>query len=626
MIVLVAFLFRLLFGTLPLPGFGPEPEDLDEPSGYHRPPRTQDDGGWKFENPAWSDYPPHFKGWRSGQYDAVAEIVGAFEAGARTVLVDGQTGVGKTFIANGVRAELARLGRIQTCTYSCHSLALQDQWLDDFAPYPVLKGRSNYPITWPGTPRFVTAADCTWNAANPSAGCHWCPEKPVCPYERQKNRAIVAPFRCVNHAYLVTEAAHVGRFLSATKPTDLLIIDEAEMLEHSILQQVSVSFPAKVRDDLCLGKPKFVTKEESIKEWLQDVVIPALKRDFAMYPKETTDRKVIRQRDTAANRLQATQFVLSHYDNGWVFDHSGDTWSLRPVWASHWGAKWIGTRAKRILAMSATLISGDQVAEDLGLPEPRVTVSITGGFDPGLRPIYLAPVCDLRSKGEEGQPKAIPQAEIDKLIIGVAGILARHPRDRILIHCHTYKLARQIYAGLDSPRLMMYDPGGRDEALQAYLQADAAVLVAPSLERGVNLPDDLCRVVVWAKVPFPNLGDPVVRRRRYSGGPTGARWYSVETIRAVVQGCGRAVRHNEDWAETYILDSAFMGIWRKDKRLLPAWFSAAVRTNVDVRSLLRDGERYLRVRSAAKNARLAAGMPIPQRRPAITGPRSRRPT
>jgi len=203
---LLAVLFRFVFATLPLPGFEPEPEPFDQPPAYRRPPPPRDDGGWSLENPHWIDYPSHFRGWRDGQYDAVTEIIAAFEAGARTVLLDGQTGVGKTFIANGVRAELAKAGAIRTCTYSCHSLALQDQWHEDFSPYPVLKGRSNYPITWPGTPRFVTAADCTWT---PETGCHWCPEKPVCPYERKKNQAIVAPFRNVNHAYLVTDRKSV---------------------------------------------------------------------------------------------------------------------------------------------------------------------------------------------------------------------------------------------------------------------------------------------------------------------------------------------------------------------------------------------------------------------------------
>ena len=589
------------------------PDHRRHPSSTGTGPR--DDGGWSLERLPWTDYPPHFKGWREGQEEAVEQAVDAFNAGARTVLLDGPTGVGKSWIANGVRA---RLG--VTTTYSCHSLALQDQWQKDFSPYPVLKGRSNYPITWPGTPRWITAGDCTWTKAEPD--CAWCPAKNVCPYEVAKNRALSAPYRCVNHPYLVTESRHVGRF-----EHPLLIVDEAEMLEGAILGQVSVTFPGKLRAELDLGQPKFVTKEDSIKEWLSDVVVPALTRDVRKYPRTSTERKIVRARDAAQNRLDQTLFVLSSFDDGWVFDRSSEAWALRPVWASHWGAKWVGERAERILAMSATLISGTQVAMDLGLPQPHVTINVGGGFNPELRPVYLAPIADLRSVGAvEGGPKSIPEAEYIKLTLGIRGIMARHPRDRILVHTHNYKIAREVYGRLGSGRVFMYDPGGRDEALKTYLDTPGAVLLAPSLERGVDLPDDKCRVVVWAKTPFPNLGDPVVSRRRYTGGPAGMRWYAVETIRAIVQGCGRAMRHADDFCEVYILDAGFMSLYRKDRRLFPQWFLAAIRPNFDGRALMRDGERVTRIQQAAARARKQAGRRDPELRPAIGGSRPRPPT
>lgn len=605
--------------VIPFPGFDPEVDEaLEEARSYTERPR--DDGGWALERPGWSDYPPQFKGWRGGQLEAVQQVVAAFQSGARTVLLDGQTGVGKTYIANGVRAQMA-----VATTYSCHSLALQDQWSEDFHPYPVVKGRSNYDIKWPGTPRYITAADCTYNASNPEAGCVWCPDiyggKQACPYERAKNRALAAPFRCVNHSYLVTESRFVGRFKHK-----LLILDEAEMCEDAILQQVEVAFPAKLRNALDLGQPKFVTKEESIREWLAEVVVPALDREFRTYPKHTTDRRTIKARDAAESRLHQTKFVLESYGDGWIFDRTSETWALKPVWASHWGAKWIGAKADHILAMSATLVSGAQVAMDLGLPEPHVTIKVEGGFDPALRPVYLAPAADLRSVGDEAAgTKGIPPAEYDKLAVALRGVMARHPQDRILVHTHSYKVAREVYSRVTSPRILMYDGGGRDAALKQYLAEDAAVLLAPSLERGVNLPDEMCRVVVWAKVPFPSLGDPVVRRRRYSGGPTGARWYAVETIRAVVQGCGRAVRHAEDWAEIYILDAAILSLWRRERRLFPSWFSAAIRFDFDTRALVRDGERVTRIQEAAKAARQRAGLQEPMVRPPVVGSRPRPP-
>lgn len=606
------------------------------------PPAT--DTSYSLEAGGWLDYPPHFKGWRRGQEEAVAEIVAAFEGGARTVLVDGPTGVGKTWLGVGVRAAL----NTQT-TYSCHSLALQDQWADDFAPYPMLKGRSNYDITFPGVPHLITAADCTWDAGNPERGCAWCPDRLLCPYEKAKKRALAASFRCVNHSYLVTEARHVQRFKHP-----LLILDEAELVEDAILQQVEVTFTAKLRDELNLGKPRFVTKEESILEWLKEIVIPALEADFRAYPRDTEDRRVIRQRNAAESRMDQTRFVAASYGEGWVFDHGGDNWSLRPVWASHWGRMWLADEPKkksdatldpnnppafdpdtekakrRILAMSATLISGQQVAQDLGLPEPHVTVKVDGGFDAALRPVYIAGVADLRSQteesadGEDGQTKrvskGVPVEQYDRLAMALRAVMARHPRDRILVHCHSYKIARELWQRVgQSSRVLVYEGGGRDKALEEYLKKPAAVLLAASLERGVNLPDDKCRVIVIAKVPFPYLGDPVVQKRRWSGGPTGQRWYAVETIRAIVQGVGRGMRHKDDFCETYVLDAAFMSLWKRDRQLFPKWFSAALVMNFNVRQLVKDGEKLNALLTRAREARRAAGIIDPVLRAPIVG-------
>ena len=35
------------------------------------------------------------------------------------------------------------------------------------------------------------------------------------------------------------------------------------------------------------------------------------------------------------------------------------------------------------------------------------------------------------------------------------------------------------------------------------------------------------------------------------------RWYNWQTALRLVQACGRSIRSKDDWAKTYILDSAF---------------------------------------------------------------------
>ena len=91
--------------------------------------------------------------------------------------------------------------------------------------------------------------------------------------------------------------------------------------------------------------------------------------------------------------------------------------------------------------------------------------------------------------------------------------------------------------------------------------------------------------MVVAKCPFPSLGDSQVGARLHSSG--GQQWYSVETIRTLVQMTGRGVRNKDDWCLTYILDSGFTSnIWKKAKHLLPAWWVEAVDKSFPVRKLM----------------------------------------
>jgi Rad3-related DNA helicase len=82
---------------------------------------------------------------------------------------------------------------------------------------------------------------------------------------------------------------------------------------------------------------------------------------------------------------------------------------------------------------------------------------------------------------------------------------------------------------------------------------------------------------VILKVPFPNLGDKVVSARYYSG-REGKTWYTLNTVRTLVQMTGRAVRSDTDWAVTYILDSAFSDrLWYNGGRgMFPQWWKDAL--------------------------------------------------
>jgi hypothetical protein len=53
-------------------------------------------------------------------------------------------------------------------------------------------------------------------------------------------------------------------------------------------------------------------------------------------------------------------------------------------------------------------------------------------------------------------------------------------------------------------------------------------------------------------------------------------WYYWQTALKLIQGYGRSIRSKEDWAKTYVLDSAFGYFVKKNKNILPDWFTQAI--------------------------------------------------
>jgi ATP-dependent DNA helicase DinG len=199
-------------------------------------------------------------------------------------------------------------------------------------------------------------------------------------------------------------------------------------------------------------------------------------------------------------------------------------------------------------------------------------ISVPSTFDPARRPIYVHPIAAMSRKNEDYARPLIAEA-IEKVV-------ARHPDDRILIHTVSYALNKFLEDAIRQSsnlfRVVTYHSAAeKQRAIDTYLATERAIFLAPSLDRGIDLPGDDCRVIVVCKVPFPSLGDKQVSARLHSKG--GQQWYTVKTIRSLVQMTGRGMRSSDDYCESYILDKAFIeNIWKRNKSLLPVWWRSAL--------------------------------------------------
>lgn len=198
------------------------------------------------------------------------------------------------------------------------------------------------------------------------------------------------------------------------------------------------------------------------------------------------------------------------------------------------------------------------------------SVVIPSSFPPDRRPIYIHSIAEMTRKNKDHAYPLVAAA--------LAKVIARHPEDRILVHTVSYDLNKYLLSALSPTvsRLVTYNTSQeKQRAIDRYLYTPSSVLFAPSLDRGIDLPGNDCRVIVVCKIPFPSLGDKQIAAKLYS--PGGQLWYSVKTVRSLVQMTGRGMRSEDDFCESYILDGSFMSqIWRRHKNLLPRWWLDAV--------------------------------------------------
>lgn len=524
------------------------------------------------------------------QARAVEQVAEEYARGAQVVMLDAPTGTGKTLIGELVRRELG----VSRGLYVCTTKSLQDQMLRDYPFARVLKGRRNYvPTNLTSRERDgyrqgvggargigVTCADCDASPPGVPAeeqACSYCQFVEDCPYTRARQEAISAPVGVLNTSYLLAEANGPGKF----RGRELVVMDESDLIERELLGYVEVRLPKRVVEQLGVEVPKKGSHMSTIRTWLGEEVMPGLV-DMRRALASRKDLDSRREHGRIDRLVEDVRRVLDRED-GWVRDNdeeggkSPDGLVLKPVTIEDVGGRYLWRHAERWLLMSGTTVSAEGMAEALGVEEAGLkwaSVEVPMLFPTENRRVIYLPIASMTRVAQAEGSGATMQA-------GVQRVLNTHAGVNVLVHSHSYKLAKDIAAGIVDSRPVYtytnaYDRDGALAKFKAHADDGGAILVAASMDRGVDLPGSMCRVQIVAKMPLPSLGSRQVSERlRQPGGQT---WYLSETVRSLLQMCGRAVRGMDDYAVTYILDTHFQKVLKDAKRagLFPQWWLNAL--------------------------------------------------
>ena len=403
-----------------------------------------------------------------------------------------------------------------------------------------------------------------------------------CTYKKEKEKFIEGKKGITNFSYFLAETVYSGKL----KPRKLLVIDEA----HNTAEELSKFIEVTVSERFCKSQkidfPGNLTQSSAYK-WVRDVYYKSIKNKLnhmeSVLEKYVGLKEKIKEINSVSKNYdlldkhvcKIKRFIDRYEKDNWVFNiiepfgKSLRKIEFKPIDVSKYAHEYLFDKADHVLFMSATILDGDAFCELLGLPKKDSSfLSLPSPFPSENRPVIAAGIGKMSAKHID--------YTLPKIAKAVESILEEHKGDKGIIHCHSYKIANFLKNNVKNGRnrLIFHNSEDRESALQKHINSSKdSVLVSPSMTEGVDLKDDISRFQIICKVPYPYLGDKLVRKKmnRWKW------WYPLQTTKTIIQSFGRSIRSKDDFATTYILDEDWFRFFKTNTNFFPRDFREAIK-------------------------------------------------
>jgi ATP-dependent DNA helicase DinG len=525
------------------------------------------------DRPTELGFPDKYDYWRKHQAAITEKIL---NSQAKVIILNAPTGSGKSGIALAAARILAQEGK--KTTILTHQINLQDQYVRDYGfQYGVqLKsatGRKNWDcILEEHEEKTAATAPCTegYECIHSTPTHPGVVESIECPYYRQKEIAAESLIRVLNYPLFLESLKRSNSFGG----TELLFCDEGHHTDKAILEVISTTLTKEDFYYLRLVQaPKFpkvyqvsLKHNPHVLEWTNKAQDRIRSVSNLMEKQGSVDKEDTRRVLHKLSKIKELQpgGPGSSIKAAVVIAEDGQV-KIRPVLSDEWADKLLIAHAHKTVLMSATIFDPRYWESRLGLREGEAEyLEMPSTYPVESRQVFYSPIVSVNNERMmKNQDELQPLVdEMDRIIGGYL------PRKGI-VHTVSRKFAYFLRDRSKWSKIMFV--GGK-EIVEDFKAASIGVLVSYSATEGLDLPDDLCRYTIIAKVPWPPKNDPViqVQMEEIPG------FYDYETASGIVQGVGRGMRSETDWCMSYILDKSFGMLWYKAKDMWPEWFKEAV--------------------------------------------------
>ena len=176
----------------------------------------------------------------------------------------------------------------------------------------------------------------------------------------------------------------------------------------------------------------------------------------------------------------------------------------------------------------------------------------------------------------------MPDSEKIRQAQALDRLAALFPTTPGVVHCNSFALGKFLYDHVQDStrvRVLLHHRDNREVVGVFEQNPRNNILISPSVTVGVDW--DFVGWAMIPKVPYPDLGDDIVRLRfeyvTEEGEPIGKRVYQQDAAVTVVQAAGRHVRTERSKGVTVITDRAFWPLFKHQApAAFPQWFRDAV--------------------------------------------------
>ena len=519
------------------------------------------------------------------------------KSGYKKLIICAPTGVGKSLVGATVSSYF---DSSFTVTASKH---LQDQYVKDLPFLKSVKGKQNFPCL-----KIMESE----KVENPRRAMRWgltcekgqCQEKLIkngkeiteickfkpkikqieenkheensCHYYLQKYGALISKHSLWNYHSYFQIMKFNKKLFSDYLDRKISVFDEAHKIEDQIIQFIGFDIFNGQIEECDLNKERYNFSDlDSLIQLIDDIAFSYAKK--IKEKKEESDSqknsdyelitKLERRYEKAA---QAKMDILSDKDNFIVNNPQNDykgnfkTISLKPIDVSKFSKLFFNTDYQ--IFMSAT-IDHKSFCENMGLDPAEIAFIDTkkSPFPMQNRSIEFMNIKRLSYGSTESDELEVIQT-IDR-------ILSKHSKERGLILTSSISRCQKILENLSPANAkrvkichsLNQDGKTQNEIVSEHSKDPTSVLLSSSLWEGIDLKDDLSRFQIIAKVPYPNYTEKRVRAKMEKF----PLWYTSQTLTKLLQGFGRSIRSDTDWAKTYVLDKAIHNVLFKAESMIP---------------------------------------------------------